>query len=168
MVAPAAKLLALNPLSPQLFSFAASRPMVLRRLMDSTGSRLDAAAHAHYARLAADPAHVGAVLAMMAVWDLRPLLQDLPRLQPPLQPRLHQVVGSRDGTVPPRLAADVQRLVAGSRLHTLPGLGHLAHEEDPAAVARVLLEFAPPAVHIADTPLLAPPIDAAGSSVYAS
>ena len=146
--APAAKLLALNPLSPQLFSFAASRPVVLRRLMDSTGSRLDAAAHAHYARLAADPAHVGAVLAMMAVWDLRPLLQDLPRLQT----KLHQVVGSRDGTVPPRLAADVQRLVAGSRLHTLPGLGHLAHEEDPAAVARLLLEHAQSAVNIADTP----------------
>ena len=140
--APAARLLALNPLSPRLFSFAASQPAVLRRLLDSTGSRLDAAGHAHYARLAADPAHVGAVLAMMAVWDLRPLLQDMPRLQPPLQPRLHQILGSRDGTVPPHLAADVQRLVPGSRLHTLPGLGHLAHEEDPAAVARLLLKHA--------------------------
>jgi len=130
-----------------------SRPVVLRRRMDSTGSRLDADGHAHYARLAADPAHVGAVLTMMAVWDLRPMLHDLPRLQPPLQPRLHQVVGSRDGTVPPRLAVDVNRLVPGSRLHTLPGLGHLAHEEDPAAVACLLREFAQPAVDTAaDTP----------------
>ena len=148
--APAARLLALNPLSPQLFSFAASRPAVLRRLLDSTGSRLDAAGKAHYARLAADPAHVGAVLAMMAAWDLQPLLQDLPRLQPTLQPRLHQIVGARDATVPPHLAAAVQRRVAGSRLHTLPGLGHLAHEEDPAAVARTLLEFSRPATDSPD------------------
>lgn len=133
--APAAKLLALNPLSPHLFSFAASRPAVLRRLMDSTGSVLSAAGHAQYARLAADPAHVGAVLAMMAVWDLQPLLLDLPRLQPSLQ----LVVCSRDGTVPPQQALHLQRLVPGSQLHTLPHLGHLGHEEAPLAVAALLL-----------------------------
>lgn len=136
--APAARLLALNPLSPHLISFAASRPAVLRRMIDSTGSRLDGAGTAHYARLVANPQHVGAVLAMMAAWDLRPLLQDLPHLKP----RLHLVVGARDGTVAPHLALDVQRRVPGSRLHSLPGLGHLAHEEDPASVARLLFEHA--------------------------
>ena len=64
-----------------------------------------------------------------------PLLRDLPRLQPPL----HLVVGDRDGTVPPAQAAQVQQKVPASRLHTLPGLGHLAHEEAPQAVADLLV-----------------------------
>jgi magnesium chelatase accessory protein len=92
-----------------------------------------------------NPAHVSAVLALMAAWDLQPLLHDLPRLRP----ALHLVAGDRDGTVPPRQAADVQRLVSGSQMHHLRGLGHLAHEERPALVhallARLGLVPAPPA-----------------------
>jgi len=131
---PAAKLLTMNPLVPHLFAWQAARPAMLRRLIDSTGSRLTPAGLALYGRLVSNPAHVGAVLAMMAAWDLPPLLRDLPRLRP----RLHLVAGERDGTVPPAQAAQVQQRVAGSVLHRLPGLGHLAHEEDPAALARLL------------------------------
>ena len=131
---PAAKLLTLNPLVPHLFAWQASRPALLRRLIDSTGSTLTPAGLALYGRLVSNPAHVGAVLAMMAAWHLPPLLQDLPRLRP----RLHLMVGERDGTVPPAQAAQVQQRVAGSVLHRLPGLGHLAHEEDPTTLARLL------------------------------
>lgn len=131
---PAAKLLTLNPLVPHLFAWQASRPALLRRLIDSTGSTLTPAGLALYGRLVSNPAHVGAVLAMMAAWHLQPLLQDLPRLRP----RLHLVVGERDGTVPPAQAAQVQQRVAGSVLHRLPGLGHLAHEEDPTTLVRLL------------------------------
>ncbi len=127
---PLAKLLVLNPLVPHLFAWQAQRPAMLRRLIDSTGSRLDAQALAHYGRLVADPAHVAGVLAMMAAWDLPPLLQQLPALQP----RLHLVAGERDGTVPPRQSVAVHQRVPGSRLVPLPGLGHLAHEEDAARV----------------------------------
>jgi magnesium chelatase accessory protein len=35
----------------------------------------------------------------------------------------------------------VQALVPGCSLSTLAGLGHLAHEEDPAAVAALILRF---------------------------
>ena len=131
---PAAKLLTLNPLVPHFFAWQASRPALLRRLIDSTGSTLTPAGLALYGRLVSNPAHVGAVLAMMAAWHLQPLLQDLPRLRP----RLHLVVGERDGTVPPAQAAQVQQRVAGSVLHRLPGLGHLAHEEDPTTLVRLL------------------------------
>jgi magnesium chelatase accessory protein len=137
--APAAKLLVRNPLVPRFFAWQASQPRVLQRLLDSTGSTLDAAASAAYARLVADPAHVAAVLAMMAAWDLRPLLRDLPRLAP----RLHLVVGERDTTIAPREATQVQQLVPGSTLSRLPGRGHLAHEEDPAGVAAVLASLVP-------------------------
>ncbi|MCY7315530.1 MAG: alpha/beta fold hydrolase [Rubrivivax sp.] len=131
-----AKVLTLNPLVPHLFAWQAQRPAMLQRLIDSTGSRLDAQALSHYRRLVADPAHVAGVLAMMAAWNLPPLLQALPRLQA----RLHLLVGERDGTVPPQQAGAVQRLVPGSRLLLLPGLGHLAHEED---APRVLAAFEP-------------------------
>ena len=133
---PMAKLLTLNPLVPHLFAWQASRPVMLQKLIDSTGSRLDARAMSPYRRLVADPAHVAGVLAMMAAWDLPPLLQALPRLQP----RLHLLVGERDGTVPPQQAAAVQQRVPGSRVLRLPGLGHLAHEEDAAAVLDRLLQ----------------------------
>ena len=136
---PAAKLLAFNPLAPWLFSRHAARPATLARLLDGTGSRLDAAGHAAYARLAGNVAHVSAVLAMMAAWDLAPLWHGLPRLHPPAQPRLHLLAALRDGAVPPTQAETVLRRVPGARLHHLEGLGHLAHEEDPARVARLVL-----------------------------
>ncbi len=137
--APAARLLAHNPWVPQLFAWQASRPATLGRLIASTGSRLDAAAVQRYGQLVGDPAHVGAVLAMMARWDLRPLLQDLPRLQP----RLLLLAGERDSTVPPSQAAAVQQRVPGSQLRLLPGLGHLAHEEAAEQVAGHLASLQP-------------------------
>jgi magnesium chelatase accessory protein len=137
--APAARLLVRNPLVPRFFAWQASQPRMLQRLLDSTGSTLDEAAAAPYARLVADPTHVAAVLAMMAAWDLRPLLRDLPRLAP----RLHLVVGQRDTTISPREALQVQQLVPGSTLSHLVACGHLAHEEDPAGVARLLAPWLP-------------------------
>ncbi len=133
--APMAKLLVLNPLVPHFFAWHASRPATLERLLHSTGSRLNAEDQALYARLVADPAHVAAVLAMMAQWDLAPLLRDLPRLTS----ALHLVAGTADRTVPPAQARAVAQMVPGAVLHSLTGLGHLAHEESPARVARLLL-----------------------------
>ena len=71
---------------------------------------------------------------MMANWDLVPLLRDLGKLPIPLA----LVVGSRDGTVSPAQAEEVVRILPTATIHTLPGLGHLAHEERPADVATLL------------------------------
>jgi magnesium chelatase accessory protein len=135
--APMARLLALNPLAPTLFAWHAARPATLDRLLRGTGSSLDAASRAHYARLAGDVGHVGAVIAMMAAWDLAPLLRDLPRL-PGTGAQLHLVAGERDATVPPAQAEALAMRVPGASVHRLPGLGHLAHEESPAAVAALI------------------------------
>jgi magnesium chelatase accessory protein len=132
--APMAKLLALNPLVPHLAAWHAGNERVLRRLIAGTGSRLDDEGVRQYRQLLRDPRHVGAVLAMMAAWDLPPLLRELPRLAVPL----HLVACAHDRAVPPALAGRVQALVPKARVHRLPALGHLAHEEDPAAVARLL------------------------------
>ena len=132
--APAARLLALNPLAPALFAWRASQPATLKRLLRGTGSQLDARGEARYARLAGDARHVGAVLAMMAAWDLAPLPVALPWLAA-AGTALHLVAASRDGAVPPAQAERLAAQLPGAVVHRLPGLGHLAHEEAPAVVA---------------------------------
>jgi magnesium chelatase accessory protein len=52
---------------------------------------------------------------------------------------LHLLVGEQDGTVPPADARRAQALVPGATLAMLPGLGHLAHEEDAPRVAERVL-----------------------------
>jgi magnesium chelatase accessory protein len=137
---PMAKLLALNPLVPRFFAWRAADPVALRRLIGSTGSTLDAEGEALYRRLVTDPDHVAGALAMMARWDLDALQAALPLLNVPL----HQVVAERDATVPPRDAQRVQRLLpaaAAGSLHSLAGLGHLSHEEQPQQTAKLLLRL---------------------------
>jgi magnesium chelatase accessory protein len=50
------------------------------------------------------------------------------------------IVGERDRAVPPRDAARLRTLIPGAEVVRLPGLGHLAHEEDARAVARAILD----------------------------
>jgi magnesium chelatase accessory protein len=131
---PLAKLLAVNPFVPWLFSRQmAERPSVERLLAD-TGSRLDGEGVELYARLAGNEGHVSGALAMMAGWDLLPLQRDLPRLATPLV----LVCGSRDRTISPEVSREAHARVPGSRVVMLPGLGHLAHEERPADVAALI------------------------------
>ncbi len=135
---PAARLMAALPGVPRLFAWSASDSSVLQKLLDSTGSTLDARGRALYARLAANPGHAEGALGMMAGWDLPAFERELPRLRAPLL----LVVGGLDATVPPGDADRViARLVPGARVEkrVLEGLGHLAHEEQPAQVVSLLL-----------------------------
>jgi len=113
----------------------ARQPELVRQLIEGTGSSLDAGGQALYARLVRSPEHLASTLAMMAHWELPPLLARLASLRTPLQ----LLVGEGDRTVPAWQSRHVwHRLPIGARLPliALPGLGHLAHEEDPdAAVA---------------------------------
>ena len=138
---PAAKLMAAAPFVPRLFAWHAADPAVPRRLINSTGSVLDPAGLALYARLIRSPGHAAGALAMMAHWDLLQLARDLPRLQTPLC----LVAGSNDRTIPPSQAHGVLKLLPQHRLntlHALESLGHLAHEERPALAARLVLGVA--------------------------
>jgi magnesium chelatase accessory protein len=134
LFSPAAKLLARSPWAPEFFARRASDRVVLARLLDSTGSTIDAEGTALYRRLVASPAHVAGALAMMAQWDLPALAADLPRLRTPL----HLIAGSSDRTIPPDDAYRVQSRVPGTSVLLLPGLGHLAHEEAPVQVAAAI------------------------------
>ncbi len=123
---------------PQAFAWRARNPAVVERLLAATGSTLDAEGVRCYGEVVRRPDHAASALGMMAHWDLRPLLADLPRLGAPLL----LITGAGDRTVPPSQSAEVQRLVPGAALATLPGLGHLAHEERPAEVAALIEDFA--------------------------
>lgn len=138
---PVAKFMSAVPFLPQLFSWRAGDPAVLQRLIDGTGSTLDATGLALYAKLVSNPGHAAGALGMMANWDLPQLSRDLFRLKT----ALCLVVGSNDLTIPPDQARAVLAMLPSttsspkSTLTTLPGLGHLAHEERPEIVAAVVL-----------------------------
>ena len=138
---PVAKLMSALPFVPSLFAWQATQPSVLQKLINSTGSKLDAEGMALYGQLVSNPGHAAGALGMMANWDLPQLAQELPSLTVPLS----LIVGSNDHTVLPKQA---ERLVAlwpvssaskPPHLTTLPDLGHLAHEEQPELVANLVL-----------------------------
>lgn len=134
LFSPIAKLLAFNPLVPAAFAWMARDRKVAQRLLASTGSSIDPAGEALYARLVADPGHAAGALAMMSQWELAPLAAALPRLAVPL----HLVVAEGDLTVPPAHGERIRARVPGARVHRMPALGHLAHEERPELVEALL------------------------------
>lgn len=139
LFSPLAKLVATSGATARLFAWRVRRdPAVIRRMLDATGSTIDEAGADHYRHLAGDPDHVAAALGMMANWDLEALARDLPQLPMPLV----LVVGTNDRTVRPSEARRVQALLPTARLVPMPGLGHLAHEEQPAAAAEVIRRIA--------------------------
>ncbi len=129
MFMPAARLLAASPLVAPAFAAWAALPSVTRRLLDSTGSRIDAEGERCYAHLVADGRHAAGALRLMASWDLDALAHDLPRLTVPLL----LMAAEGDRTLSPSHAQRVQAVVSHSQLVWQPGLGHLSHEEDAAA-----------------------------------
>lgn len=138
LFSPVAKLFARLPMVPWVFAWSAADRGVVEKLLRDTGSALDPAGVEFYARLVRRPGHVAAALGMMAHWDLAPLARELRRLPAPLV----LVVGANDRTIPPADAGRVAALVPGARVVTLPGLGHLAHEEQPGQVADLLTKLA--------------------------
>ena len=134
---PIARLLLLNPLVPRLFAWSIDRAGV-NRLMLGMGSVIPTASLDLYVRLFSNSAHVASVLDMLAHWELETLARDLRKLTQPLV----LVVGDKDRAVPPQTAHRIQTRVAGASLEHLPGLGHLAHEENPGLVGALILRLA--------------------------
>ncbi|MBM3478658.1 MAG: alpha/beta fold hydrolase [Alphaproteobacteria bacterium] len=131
---PIARLLAGLPILPALLAYRSESSGRVERLLAGTGSRLDAAGIRFYRQLLADPDHVGAALAMMASWDIETLAGELPRLTVPLA----LVIGSNDRTISPDEQRRVAQRVPDATIDMQPGLGHLAHEEDPEGTAEIL------------------------------
>ena len=129
-----AKALALTPFTASLFAGTMTEAKV-RSLIRGTGSVLDDAGIALYLRLASDRAHVQATLSMMAQWQLDGLLARLPGITQ----RVTLIVGDNDSAVPPQTSRTAALSLPHAQVLALPGLGHLAHEEDAALMARAIL-----------------------------
>jgi len=126
-----AKLLSITPFVPNLFARMSGNEARVGEMLRSTGSNVDADGARLYRMLASDAGHVDGTLAMMAQWRIEPLLAALPGLDLPV----HLIVGDADATVPPRVSQAAAQKLPGGQVITLPGLGHLAHEEGPELVA---------------------------------
>lgn len=137
---PAARYLAGSRVAAQLLARQAQHGDSVARLVASTGSRLDARELDLYRRLAQNPAHVAAVLSMLAAWDLEPLFADLPRLATPLL----LLAGSQDRAIPLWQQQQVQSRIPGCQLAVFRGAGHLLHEEQPQPVAQAILQAVTP------------------------
>ena len=132
-----ARALFVNPLTPRIFAALADRRAV-ERLIAQTGSQLDQRGLALYQRLLTNPVHVSGALGMMANWRLEALNRALPALIP----KLLLIVGEEDLAIPPASAETIAKRVPKSDVQRLPGLGHLAHDEDPGLVAGRILAAA--------------------------
>ncbi|MDP5086656.1 MAG: alpha/beta fold hydrolase [Yoonia sp.] len=131
-----AKALAITPFSASIFAGTTTRNAV-RNLLRGTGSTLDQQGLELYYRLATDKAHVDGTLSMMAQWKLDGLLSRLGQIDAPVQ----LITGLSDVAVPPQVSRDAATVLPNALLTELANLGHLAHEEDPETIARLILEI---------------------------
>ncbi|MDT7953377.1 MAG: alpha/beta fold hydrolase [Acetobacteraceae bacterium] len=138
LFSPLAKLLTGLPGLPDLFAWRARDRGVVERLLAATGSRVDAEGVRLYQRVVTRRSHAAAALGMMAHWDLPSLTGNFARIEIPVL----LIAGENDRTVPPTQSEEVAAQVQKGRYVGLPGLGHLAHEEDPAAIANLIDAFA--------------------------
>lgn len=138
LIGPAmAKALAFSPSAAHLMARAARDPARVTRLIESTGSVPSEPYLGLYRRLFADPGHVRGTLRMMAGWDLSGLMPAFQRAGLSLV----QIAAERDRAVPPATADDVARRYPCASVRRLPGLGHLAHEEDADQIAALLFDL---------------------------
>jgi len=134
-----ARALFVNPFTAMIFAqIASSEGEVARFLAKSTGSQLDSRGIALYHRLFRTTDHCAGAIGMMANWDLDSLSADLPSVAA----QVLLVHGGRDSAIPRDSVERAASLMPHAAMQTLPDLGHLAHEENPALLAAMILEFA--------------------------
>ena len=138
LLSPIARLLFLNPLMPRLFAWRAGDRASVERLIRNTGSSIDSDGVDQYRTLVAAPDHVAAALGMMANWDLQPLARDMGMLDVPLL----LLAAANDKAIKSEDAFKVRALASGAKVEIMRSGGHLAHEEQPNAVATLMLDFA--------------------------
>jgi magnesium chelatase accessory protein len=131
-----ARALALNPFVAPTVS-RMTTPASVRRLIEGTGSRIDPLGLALYRACVSDSRHVDGALTMMAQWRPEILRDRLRRIEVPTL----FIVGTQDRAVPPETAEQAATEMPRARVETLPGLGHLAHEEEPGTVAARIEAF---------------------------
>jgi magnesium chelatase accessory protein len=131
-----AKGLATLPFAATAITAFFGRPGTVERILTGTGSPLDAEGRAQYLRLVRDPDHVTGALGMMADWRLQPLLNRLPQTST----KVTLIASEGDRAVPAQVSIDAAKRIPGAKLHLLPKLGHLAHEETEDGLSALILD----------------------------
>jgi len=125
-----AKLMNFGAIGANLVSLTMSSETAVRKLIEATGSRIDAEGLDCYRKLVADSNHVDATIAMMARWELEPLISRAGDIK---SDNL-LMIGGRDRAVDPKTSDRwAKRLANAEKIH-VPNSGHLLHEEDSGAV----------------------------------
>ncbi|MEM8537427.1 MAG: alpha/beta fold hydrolase BchO [Pseudomonadota bacterium] len=132
-----AKMLALNPFTSLTFTIGGNSAKRARAIIDSTGSRLSEEGYRLYARLLASPIHVDGTLQMMARWSTDTLYDQLPSVACPTR----LITGARDAAVPPRVSERAASRLQNAEHLNLPDLGHLAHEEAPDQIVKLIQDW---------------------------
>ncbi|MEM9194178.1 MAG: alpha/beta fold hydrolase BchO, partial [Myxococcota bacterium] len=102
----------------------------VREVLRSTGTEPSAAVVRRYQKLASQPEHLRAVLAMMAAWELEPLFHRLGQVRS----RCVLLAGEHDQAVPFRDQERAVRRLLDAKTVVIPNGGHLFHEEQPELV----------------------------------
>lgn len=125
-----ARALAATPFVPTMVSRLWGNEAKVRALIEGTGSHLEAEGIAQYVTLVRRAAHVDGTLGMMAAWRVDRLMAGATGLTVPTL----LVTNAGDRVVPPKVSREAARMLARAEVRAMPGLGHLAHEEDAGAV----------------------------------
>jgi len=133
---PVARISASFPLLTDLFSSRLRDPKAVDKLLMNTGSHISKASAKQYHALCNNSAHVNGALQMMASWRLESLYPRLASISTPVQ----LIAAEKDAMIPKKDAYRLNRVFQNSELTMLPNLGHLAHEEQPALVADIILK----------------------------
>ncbi|MEM9171612.1 MAG: alpha/beta fold hydrolase BchO [Pseudomonadota bacterium] len=131
-----ARLAATAPLLGQVLAARANNTRAIMRLIEGTGSKIDASQIDGYQRLMRKPQHVRQVFAMMAGWQLDDLLPAWQARELPL----FVLLAERDRAVPPQRTRQAVQALAHVEMTSLPNAGHLAHEELPHRCAQWILQ----------------------------
>jgi magnesium chelatase accessory protein len=131
-----AKGLATLPFAATAITAFFGRPGTVERILTGTGSPLDPKGRAQYLKLVRDPNHVTGALGMMADWKLQPLLNRLPQTTT----KVTLIASEGDRAVPAQVSIDAAKRIPGAKLHLLPKLGHLAHEETEDGLSALILD----------------------------
>lgn len=131
-----AKGLATLPFASTAITTFFGRPGTVERILTGTGSPLDPEGRAQYLKLVRDPDHITGALGMMADWRLQGLLTRLPDTKT----QVTLIASEGDRAVPPQVSIDAAKRIPGAKLHLLPKLGHLAHEETEDGLSALILD----------------------------
>lgn len=132
-----ARALSATPFVPSVISRLWGTEGKIRSLLDNTGSPLDAAGVAQYLTLVKKADHVDGTLGMMAQWRIDRLMARAPQMT--VRTLLLATAGDR--IVPSRVSRQAAGMLPRADYLELPGLGHLAHEEDAATVAEAISDW---------------------------